>query len=154
MMKEDTKVMERMWTTMVGVVPLPNLVIVAMGYQRLEVSRRPVVTGDLTAYQESVRVDQNPQGFLQDSTMKTTIGFYAAVHNFPFVECGSSTKRPSPCFPSSSSFLYDNDFEYDHQLFLDTTPIRLMLPPLVHAPECSFPTYTPNRDDLHRCISC
>ncbi|KAF3449565.1 hypothetical protein FNV43_RR10294 [Rhamnella rubrinervis] len=62
-MKEDTKVMERTWTTMVGVVPLPNLMIVAMGFQRFEVSHRPVVTGDLTAYQESLRVDQNSQVF-------------------------------------------------------------------------------------------
>ncbi|KAF3433485.1 hypothetical protein FNV43_RR24587 [Rhamnella rubrinervis] len=63
-----------------------------MGFQRFEVLRRLVVTGNLTTYQESLRVDQNPQG-LQDSSMETTMGFSTAVHNFPFVECGSSKKR-------------------------------------------------------------
>lgn len=127
------------------------------------------------AYQEAETVDQNPEGFLEDSSMERTtetLGFSAAAHNSPCVECGyypgsnsggSSKKRPSPCFPSSSS-----DSDYDHQpnpkkLFLDNTPDSTptptcsskinALPPLVHAPESSVSTQTPNRNYLRRCIS-
>ncbi|KAF3440727.1 hypothetical protein FNV43_RR19013 [Rhamnella rubrinervis] len=127
------------------------------------------------AYQEELRVDQIPEGFLQDSSMERTtetLGFSATAHNSPCVECGcgpgsnscgSSKKRPSPCFSSSSS-----DSDHDHQpnpkkLFLDTTPDSTSSPtcsskinappPLVHAPESSVSTHTSNRNDLHRCIS-